>query len=348
MKRMNRRLTGLLLVLSLTACGTGTVEVGTAPSTTNTLPPTALSFPTVTPVVSDTPAPTLFPSRSPTTTSSPTATATATASPTTAAGQEPSATEGIGDFPSGTPASSRGPCENVLFPLSAGRQWKYELTHEGVQTAALVSVLSVEGNAASVDLLNQSNGAHSSFLIHCGGEALTDFSSVEIGFLFFSADSSLTAHSASGLLAPSTQDFEDRNWNFAWKTGLLASGRLFMNHPSLGDVELVFQDAPVQIDWQTAGAGSTAFESVTSPAGIFPQALKVIAQAHFNLMVEVHLGTQDQLVPAVLELKSTVWFQPHVGLIKQVFTSSEVVVGGYSSPAEISSQMDLVEYNFAP
>jgi hypothetical protein len=344
-KRMNRRLNGLLLVFFLTACGTGTVEVGIAPIPTYTLPPTAFWFPTFTPVVSDTPASTLSPSLSPTTTSSPTA--TATSSPTIAAGREPSATQGLVDFPSGTPASSRGPCENVLFPLSAGRQWKYELTHEGVQAAALVSVLSVEGNAASVDLLNQSNGAHSSFTVHCDGEALTDFTSVEIGFLFFSADSALKAHSTSGLLAPSTQDFENHDWDLAWKTGLLASGRLFLTHPSLGDVELAFQDAPVQIDWRTAGAGSQAFESVTSPAGTFPKALKILAQAHFDLMVELRLGTQNQLVPAVLELVSVLWYQPHVGLVRQAFISSQVFIAGQTFPADITSQMELLEYSFS-
>ncbi len=197
-----------------------------------------------------------------------------------------------------------------------------------------------------MDLLDQTSGAHSSFTVNCAGDALSGFSTAEIGFLFFASVTSLQARTTSGLLAPSERDFSAGNWDYSWTTGMLATGQMVMSNSSMGEIDMVFRDAPVQIKWQTAGAGPQAFESVTAPAGTFSEALKVTAKARFDLMIELNLAGEDQLVPAVLELTSSLWYAPHVGLIKQIFASAEVFVGGYSCPVDISSQMELLEYTF--
>jgi hypothetical protein len=109
-------------------------------------------------------------------------------------------------------------------------------------------------------------------------------------------------------------------------------------------VELVFQDTSLQIDWRTAG--TAAFESVTVPAGTFPQTLKVFADARLDLMVKINIGGQDQVIPAVLELSSSLWYQPNVGLVKQVFTSSQILFSGSSFPLNIAAQMELSAFSF--
>ncbi len=328
----------LLFFVFLAACGKGAPEGGITPSPDGTLPLQWTFSPTLPPTASETSSPTTAPS--------PTATITPSLSRTPAVEPTPSLWNTVFSFD--TSEDSSDPCDNVLYPLSAGREWKYETTHEGLEGITVVSITAIEGNAASVDILDQSTGAHSSFIANCAGGALSGFSSAEIGFLFFSSGASLETHTTSGLLAPSGRDLENNNWRYSWQTGLRATGRMTLPDPSLGDIELIFQDAPVQIDWQTAGAGVEAFESVSTPAGTFPMALKVTGKARFDLMVEVHLGSHDQLVPAVLELVSALWYQPNIGLVRQAFVSSQVYIDEYSYPAYITSRMELLEYNFSP
>jgi hypothetical protein len=110
--------------------------------------------------------------------------------------------------------------------------------------------------------------------------------------------------------------------------------------------DLVVENSPVQIVWNTAESGTAEFESVSSHAGTFSNALKVTAKARFDLIVKVHTGSEDQLVPAVLELDASLWYQPNLGLVKQVFTSGEISSAGFSYPLNFPSQMELWEYNF--
>ncbi len=170
---------------------------------------------------------------------------------------------------------------------------------------------------------------------------------MEIGFLFFSSGTSLIIQTASGIVAPSQQELENNNWALSWETGLLASGQMLLDDPASPVTDLVVENSPVQIVWNTAELGTAAFESVELHAGTFSNALKVTAKARFDLTVKVNAGGQDQLVPAVLELDASLWYQPNVGLVKQVFTSGEISSMGFSSPLTFPSQMELWKYNFA-
>jgi hypothetical protein len=212
---------------------------------------------------------------------------------------------------------------------------------------AIVSVKTIQGNTASMEILNQGDGLQYSFTIQCSQGALTGLSAVEIGFLFFSSDTFLMIRTTSGIVAPSQQELENNNWALSWETDILASGQMRLNNPTSPLTDLAFENSPVQIVWNTAESGTAAFESVESHAGTFSNALKVTARARFDLTVKVHAGSQDQLVPAVLELEASLWYQPNVGLVKQVFTSSEISSMGFSSPLTFPSQMELWEYNFA-
>jgi hypothetical protein len=335
---MKRRIGGLLLVFFLAACEAQTVDTSAAP------PPTALptavleGVPTGTPEIVDTP--TLTPTLTPSSTASPSPTPTAACSPSETATPNPSATPQI--LPTDTQAAAGGQCNNVLYPLSEGNRWLYRVTREDGNATISASVTAVEGNQASITLADPSGGFNSSLAVQCADSGLSGFSPAEIGFLFFSSDSSLEIRTVSGRLAPSEQEFAAQDWQYSWTTGLVASGRIAFGDPSAGGIELVFQEAPVTIDWQTAAAG---VESVTVPAGTFPGARKVTARARFDLMIQTQFGGQDQLLPAVLNLTSLLWYQPHVGLLKQMFVSSEVRSGGCSYPLGIASKMELQEFS---
>ena len=323
-----------LFLLTLPACAPDVAGMVLS-SQTVAIPPVRTSDPTELSTASQTPMPqpSLTPSPSP--------------SPTGTMVPVPSDSPGI-EIPLllTTPASTN-PCENILYPLSAGRQWTYALTKGESDSIFIVSVTAVDGDTASVDILDQSTHSHSSSTVMCAEGALAGFSSMELGFLFYASGASLIMHTTSGLLAPSQRNLEDNNWNFTWTTGLLASGQMVLDDPPIGEIELVIDEAPVQIEWQTAGAGEDAFEAVSSHAGEFPRALKVTAKARFDLIVKMQAGSEDRSWPAVLELDSTLWYQPHIGLVKQIYNSSQVLFAGNSFPADITSQMELLEYNFS-
>jgi hypothetical protein len=75
----------------------------------------------------------------------------------------------------GTGTVKSGPCFNVLYPLAAGRQWKYNLDQQNAKQTALLSVTGVTGDSASLDFIDESGGSPSSFIIHCTDGALTSF-----------------------------------------------------------------------------------------------------------------------------------------------------------------------------
>jgi hypothetical protein len=344
----SQRISCLALLLFLTACTAVAAETAIPPSPTaaapTSKPPFAGGVRDIAGISAFTPFPTA--EGTPTPSLSPTPTATPSPSPSASVTQDTPSPSAGKSPPPGAPVESSDACDNILYPLAAGRWWKYEIVRSNATTIAEASVLAVEGNTASVDLLDQSHGTHTAFAVSCAEGALAGFTAAEIGFLYFPSGTSLIIHTVSGLLAPDRNDLESADWDFAWNTDFLASGRMNVPDPSLGDMELVFQDAPLHIDWRTAGAGSVAFESVTVPAGTYPQALKVSADARFDLAVKVNVGGQDQMIPAVLELSSSLWYQPNIGLVKQVFTSSQILFSSSSCPLTIAAKMELSAFSF--
>jgi hypothetical protein len=233
----------------------------------------------------------------------------------------------------------------VLYPLAAGRRWSYQVTRgDGTATIA-ASVTAVEGNSASIVIADPSGGYRSSITVQCLGDELSGFSPLETGVLFFASDASLEIQTVSGRLAPAEREFIANDWNLSWTTGLTASGRMASGDPFAGGFEMIFRDAPGSIEW---GINGPRAESVTVPAGTFPNAVKVTANARFDLLLQAHLESGDQVLPAVLIMESWLWYQPKVGLIRQLLISPVVNVGGLVYPLNIKLNMELQEYNFTP
>jgi hypothetical protein len=246
-----------------------------------------------------------------------------------------------------TGAVTGEPCNNVLYPLTTGRRWTYRSLTGETERMAVVTVTGTVADTATVEILDQSIGRRYTSTVHCTGGVITGFPAIEVGFIFFQPGTLLSISSGSSMLAPAQRDLEQRDWNYSWTTNLVTSGAMSVEHNSLGEVELVFQDSPLQIEWQTAGTGENAFEAVSTHAGEFPRALKVKATARFSLTVNMLGGIPGQSVPIVLVLESSLWYQPNVGLVKQRFDSGYTEYSGITCAMEIPTQMELWEYNFA-
>jgi hypothetical protein len=331
MRRIWRLQALFLCTLALSACGTDTAETGIFPSATKDPAPAAETRVFILPPAF---SPTLTPSIGFTAGSSDTETPSLTPSPSLP----------ITRLPSDTYDPASPPCLNILYPLATGRRWTYSLERGELDDAVVVTVIEAEGNDAIVDLMDEAEGTHSSFLVNCSNGALTDFSITEIGFLFFSTGASLKVSSTSGLLAPSQPQFEEKDWRYAWSTGLTASGEMVLQDLPLGETVMEFEEAPVKIDWESTGET----ETLQTPAGLFPEARIFAARANFNMTVKINRGAKAQSFPAVLELGAFLWYQPNVGMLKQLFTSGVVIIKGYSYPIAIPSQMELADFDFPP
>jgi hypothetical protein len=320
-----------LCPLILSGCETGAAEPGLFPSATTdpALAAKTLVF-NLPPAFSPTLTPSLRTPASPTNTETP--------SPTL------SPSLPITRLPSDTYDPASPPCLNILYPLATGRRWTYSLKRGESDDAVVVTVIEAEGNDAIVDFMDKTEGTHSSFIVNCSEGALTDFSITEIGFLFFSTGASLKVSSTSGLLAPPRSQFEEKNWRYGWSTGLTASGEMVLQDLPLGETIMKFEDSPVEIDWESTGET----ETLQTPAGLFPEARLFAARANFNMTVIISGGARTQSFPAVLELGAFLWYQPNVGMLKQIFTSGVVIVGGYKYPIGLLSQMELIDYDFPP
>jgi hypothetical protein len=112
----------------------------------------------------------------------------------------------------------------------------------------------------------------------------------------------------------------------------------------LGETVMEFKEAPVKIDWESTGET----ETLQTPAGLFPEARIFAARANFNMTVKINRGARAQSFPAVLELGAFLWYQPNVGMLKQMFTSGVLIVGGNQYPIGLLSQMELADYDFPP
>ena len=327
-----RRWQGLFFfALILTACEPDAVEPGVYPSPANTRPAATLKH------ILDLP-----PVFSPTIT--PTFTASATPTHTETPSHSPSPSQPIVRQPSDTLDPSPAPCQNVLYPLATGRRWNYGVHYGETENSVIVTVIDAEGKSALVDLFDESNDAHSSFLVDCSDGTLTEFSIAEIGFLFFPNGASLEVKSTSGLLAPSRRQFEGKDWEYSWSTGMTASGEMVLQDLPLGEAILEFQDAPVLIEWESTGET----ETLQTPAGTFTEVRTIIARARFDLVIKIGGGVREQSFPAVLEVAAELWYQPNIGLLKQRFTSGEVFLQGNSCPISFLSQLELVSYDFSP
>jgi len=251
-----------------------------------------------------------------------------------------------GLVPSTAPTDSANPCLNILYPLAPGRQWTYKITRTDDADVIVASLVSTSGNKAFLNISDRAAGSNTTATVMCSHGAITGLPSLEVGYLFYGSGTSLILRSLSTTLAPTEGDLADNNWNFAWRTNLLATGHMTIENPSLGEIEFIIKNAPVEIDWQTAGAGDAAFESIKTPAGAFPHALKIYATASFQMLVKVKIQGQSQSLPAVLGLTATLWCQPYVGLVKQSFDSAQLVIGENSYPAGITTTMELTGYDF--
>jgi hypothetical protein len=124
---------------------------------------------------------------------------------------------------------------------------------------------------------------------------------------------------------------EDNNWEYSWEVEKLVEQPLKVEIPGLGSGHILRSNI-VKFKSETTGIR----ETITVPAGIFPQAILVTSE----LRTPVTVGN----VGASFIVKYREWYEPFVGLVKIQTDSASLDYSGVPVPVPLNKTLELVEY----
>lgn len=238
-----------------------------------------------------------------------------------------------------------GPCDNILFPFVPGTQWIYATKTDDTSTPEAPSQLGltvqkVEESIATIDALDVSTGVITETLARCDNGAILNYPALTQKMLLGGAlASDFNLEYVSGVFAPAESVFIDNNWQVQWEADYIANGTVTVQADG-EDLEIILQDSPVHLTWQTAGAGDAAFEPITVTAGTFDRALKTMRE----VTMDISLSADGLTVSGKLTLNTTQWYAPHVGLLRSQIDTAELTYMGISFPIEVNGIVELVEF----
>lgn len=300
----------LVMVVLLGGVACGVLPVSKSPT----------AIPTATPAPSETPTPTPLP-------------------PTSTPTPEPQI-EGDGLIP---PPPSSGPCANTLYPLVPGNQWIYEVVSERETYQLSLTVSEVEGNEAMLNTLNMVTGVTTETKVVCEEGAILNFPLLMLDFLLGEVDGSLEVERVDGLFSPAYQTFSSQNWDYAWTGEYTATGLIEIEDE--GDhITGKLEESPVLIAWNTLGPGKATLGAVSVTAGEFPKAIKVQRKITINADAEIDSEGETMALETVLVIKTSLWFAPNYGLLKQEVESAAIDIRGISFPIILDGSVELVEF----
>lgn len=260
-------------------------------------------------------------------TPTPTATPTATPTPT------PTLTA--------TPVPN-GPCDNPLVPLRTGNQWTYRVTTTGGEARYSLKSLGRQDGAnivALVEYSDQKNNLTVQDPVVCQDGAIENYPLFVMNMLFLDyLNKYINTYHESGVYAPNYQSLTQNNWTITWQADYLTEDEAYIKNPLGGPDLFILQSTPVGLSFQMDGWR----ESVTTPAGNFPQALKITQEFSLNVTITAPgsgSGTSDSLT-----LLTTQWYEPYFGLVRAQVDSASLSGNGMGYSVPIERTVELVEF----
>ncbi len=148
-------------------------------------------------------------------------------------------------------------------------------------------------------------------------------------------DKYIPAYNESGDYAPNYQSLIQNNWALNWQAEYLTEDGAYLRNPS-GEADLYI---PVNTDMALSFYLNGSRESVTTPVGNFPQALKITQDLSFP--VTITTSGSGSGTGASLKISTTQWYEPYIGLVRAQVTS--VVLNGVLT-LPVESTLELVEF----
>lgn len=225
-----------------------------------------------------------------------------------------------------------GPCANIFYPLLPDAKWVYQTSGSGEQSRMSFQVTAVENDLASIHVVDEGAGIATDDTVRCADAAVINLPLVYVSLLLSDyLDGVLNTYQESGITAPSLSIFEDNNWEYSWEVEKLVEQPLKVEVPGLGSGHILRSNI-VKFKSETTGIR----ETITVPAGIFPQAILVTSE----LRAPVTVGN----VGASFIVKYREWYEPFVGLVKIQTDSASLDYSGLPVPVPMNKTLELVEY----
>lgn len=241
------------------------------------------------------------------------------------------------------PPPDAGACANVLYPIVPGNQWVYQvITEEGEQQVGL-SVTGLDDNIATMNTLNMATGITTETKVECSEGTIINYPLILLNFLFRDVEGSMQFDHVEGIFAPDHQTFEQNNWGYNWETKYTISGVIDANIED----EIIWGkllESPLEMHWETAGAGDELFEPIEVPAGAFPKVIKIKRELTLDFTAELEEDGIKETIEATLILHNNMWFEPNMGLLKQEIEQSSIRLYGITFPIVIESTVELLEF----
>jgi hypothetical protein len=233
-----------------------------------------------------------------------------------------------------------GPCDNPFLPMVQGNRWLYQATGSEASYRMELSVLAVENDRATIQIVDLQNGSGPyQEVIRCRNGDLENFPMIFESLLLYQYFHRLfNTYYLTGFYVPSYSKLAEAGWSYTWQNELLSEERVRADYPELGVAVDVLENRNFTLTWQT----DPTPEPLTVPAGTFFGAVRV--NHHLKSLVTVFLINLSTGTPGSLEVQSTEWFQPYVGLVKAQVDQLGLTQYGTPYPVEYQMLVELIEF----
>ena len=225
-----------------------------------------------------------------------------------------------------------GICANILYPLLPGSEWVYQTTNVDGQSRMTFQVIGVQNDLASIHVVDQQTGITTDDTALCAEGAVVNLPMVIMSLMLSDyVDGVINTYQESGITAPSQETFEANKWQYSWEVEKLVEQPVKVELPGLGSGHILRSNI-IKFKSETAGTR----ETVTVPAGTFPQAILVSVV----MRAPVTIGSSG----AVFTASYREWYEPYVGLLKIQTDSASLDYSGTPLPVPLNKTLELVEY----
>ena len=233
-------------------------------------------------------------------------------------------------------ALSNNPCNNIFYPLVPGSQLVYKIGTPDGNSQIGITVASVDGSEATVDMLDMTTGFITQSTISCDAGAIKQYPLVTMDSLFGDmVEGSLNMDYVSGVIAPAEETLVGNGWDMAWTSEYIMNGE--MTFTADGEsTTIIVNDSPVVMNWSVASTE----QNITVPAGNFSNVVEVKRE----MSMEISMDMGVMMVDSTLVLESTHWFEPYLGMVKMTVDSTSVQYQGMTFPVAIDETMELIEF----
>jgi len=242
--------------------------------------------------------------------------------------------------------TASGPCNNILFPLTDGNEWVYEVkTVDENGSSSTVeyawSVSEQQPNSVTLGTLFYDSGTVVSADIECVDGAVENFPLTVSNIVIGDMEGAITYTYVSGKYLPSQKELEAGNWENSWQTVVNSSGTITAAYEG-ETMTIILENSPITMNWQIQERDT----SVTVPAGSFDNAVRISQELIYEInSLTVNISGTPMEISTKMTFDSDYWFVPNLGLVKTEIRSANLELFGSQFPVDMTGGSVLKSSN---